>query len=125
MLAFDTNHLLRFLLQDDPRQCRQVTQWMDEQDRNGVPIHLLDLVLMETHWVLRSAYGFGRQAWSSVLEDLLNDPIFSFDDPSRLWIALEMFKKGKADFDDYLILAQCKTQGLELQTFDKKLQRDL
>ena len=32
-----------------------------------------------------------------------------------------MFQKGKADFDDYLILAHSKSLGLQLKTLDKKL----
>ena len=80
---------------------------------------------METSWVLQSVYGLDRKELSLVLEDLLHDPIFSFDDSSRLWKALGMYQNGKADFDDYLILAHSATLGLQLQTFDKKLQREI
>ena len=125
MLAFDTNYLLRYLLNDDEDQSRQVTQVVEKQKTQQAQIRLLDLVLMETSWVLQSVYGFGRKELSLVLEDLLNDPIFSFDDSSRLWKALGMYQNGKADFDDYLILAQSATLGLKLQTFDKKLQREI
>jgi predicted nucleic-acid-binding protein len=125
MLAFDTNYLLRYLLNDDEDQSRRVSRVIEEQKTQETPIHLLDLVLMETSWVLQSVYGLDRKELSLVLEDLLHDPIFSFDDSSRLWKALEMYQNGKADFDDYLILAQSASLGLQLQTFDEKLQREI
>ena len=125
MLAFDTNHLLRHVLQDDPKQCAQVAGLMESVEAAEQKIHLLDLVLMEACWVLQSSLGFDREGWSHILDNLLQDPIFSFDDSARLWKTLERYRHGKADFDDYLILGHSESIGAKLQTFDKKLKKEI
>ena len=80
---------------------------------------------MEACWVLRSGMGFDRAEWSYILDNLLQDPVFSFDDPNRLWKALDRYRNGKADFDDYLILGHSESIGATLETFDKKLKNEM
>ena len=125
MIAFDTNHLLRHVLQDDPKQCAQVASLIGSAEAADQKIHLLDLVLMEACWVLQSSMGFDREGWSHILYNLLQDPIFNYDDSSRLWRTLERYRNGKADFDDYLILGHSESIGAKLQTFDKKLKKEI
>lgn len=125
MIAFDTNHLLRHVLDDDSKQCAHVHSLIESAESADEQIHLLDLVLMETCWVLQSGMGFDRDAWCHVLDNLLQDPVFSFDDSGRLWKALDKYRKGKADFDDYLILGHSESIGAKLETFDKKLKKEL
>lgn len=125
MIAFDTNHLLRHVLDDDPKQCKRVRSLIDAVNEANQQICLLDLVIMETCWVLQSVMGFDRDGWSHVLEQLLLDPAFRFDDAGRLWKALDRYRAGKADFDDYLILGQAEAMGATLETFDKKLKKEL
>ena len=96
MIAFDTNHLLRHVLQDDPKQCAHVASLMESAEAADQKIHILDFVLMEACWVLQSSMGFDREGWSHILDNLLQDPIFSFDDSSRLWKTLERYRDGKA-----------------------------
>ena len=124
MIAFDTNHLLRHLLDDDPKQCKRVRYLIESAEEADQQIRLLDLVIMETCWVLQSAMGFDRDGWCHVLEQLLQDSAFCFDDATRLWKALDRYRIGKADFDDYLILGQAESIGAKLETFDKKLKKE-
>ena len=125
MIAFDTNHLVRHIMQDDPVQCRAVAILLDREAGEGRPVRIHDLVLLETIWVLESAYSFDRSALAHVVEEILEDSAFSFDDPIRLRQLLKRFKAGKADFSDYLIHSVAAAEGLELATFDKRLRREL
>lgn len=125
MIAFDTNHLLRHVLDDDPKQSGRVRSLIDSAQKGNRPILLFDLVIMETCWVLQSVMGFGRDDWCHVLEQLLHDPAFRFDDATRLWKALDRYRTGQADFDDYLILGHAESLGAKLETFDKKLKKEL
>lgn len=125
MIAFDTNHLLRHILQDDKKQSAQVSKLIHTAVENDEQIRIFDLVLMETCWVLQSVLGFDRESWCKVLEDLLQDPVFSYDDSARLWQVLERYRSGKADFDDYLIHAHAESAGARLETFDKKLKKEI
>jgi len=119
MIAFDTNHLIRHLLQDDPKQCSQVRSLITVAEEANEPIYILDLVLLETCWVLQSVMGVNRAGWCNILDELLKDPVFAFEDASRLWETLDRYQKGKADFSDYLILSHAETAAAQLETFDK------
>ena len=57
MIAFDTNHLLRHVLQDDPKQCAQVADLMESAEAADQKIHFLDLVLMEETRLFWSGVG--------------------------------------------------------------------
>lgn len=119
MIAFDTNHLLRHVLQDDPKQCQHVAALLETQSVEGNSVLILDLVIMETCWVLTKVYGFGTSDWIHVLDALLSDPAFGFEDSPKLRHALELFQLGNADFNDYLILASAEAKSAMLETFDK------
>jgi predicted nucleic-acid-binding protein len=125
MIAFDTNHLLRHILQDDAKQCAHVAKLLKTQGAGGGKIHLLDLVLMETCWVLQSVYELDREGWCGVLAALLSDAAFGFDDSPRLREALTHYREGAAEFDDYLILTHAQAIGAKLETFDRKLKKSL
>ena len=121
MIAFDTNHLVRHIVQDDVEQCRTVAQLIEQEAAENRTVRILDLVLLETFWVLESIYDFDHAAWSQVLSELLEDAAFSFDDPAKLKRCLSQFVSGKADFADYLILHTAESESLELKTFDQIL----
>jgi predicted nucleic-acid-binding protein len=121
VIAFDSNHLIRHIVDDDPKQCEIVSNILKEQTIGEKSIRIFDLVLMETSWVLSSVYEFDREAIACVFEELLEDSIFNFDDPNRLRSVIARFRTGKADFSDYLIHSLAESQGLSLKTFDKKL----
>ena len=98
---------------------------IDGEAAENRAVRILDLVLLETSWVLESIYGFDRAAWAEVLGELLDDSAFSFDDPARLRRCLRRFSSGKADFADYLILGRAESEALRLRTFDKTLLKEV
>lgn len=125
MIAFDTNYLVRHIVQDDDEQCGIVASELANEINEERTIRILDLVLMETSWVLETVYKFDRKAWAQVLEELLDDSAFSFDDPGRLRAIIKLYRKGKADFADYLIAGTARSEALDLRTFDKKLLKEI
>ena len=121
MVAFDTNYLIRHILQDDPKQNEIVNKLVNQYIADGKQIRILNLVLMETCWVLMSYYKINKKAWIEIIENLLDDPIFLFENNIMIRKAIELYQKGKADFDDYQILATAQTYDCQLKTFDKRL----
>lgn len=121
MVAFDTNYLVRHLVQDDEAQTRTVGQVLAGELAKHLQVLLLDLVIVETCWVLKSCYGFDRKAWIEVLGELLDDTAFAFEDEARLRSAIKRFKRGKADFSDYLIDESARSHRCRLESFDKHL----
>ena len=125
MIAFDTNCLVRHIVQDDEEQCAIVASVLENETKEDRSIRIFDLVLIETSWVLQAVYGLDRNAWAEILDELLDDSAFSFDDPTRLRTVVKMYNNGNADFADYLILGSARSESLELMTFDKKLLKEI
>jgi predicted nucleic acid-binding protein len=53
MLAIDTNLIVRYLTGDHPEQSPKARTLIDNEE-----VFVCTTVLLETEWVLRSAYGY-------------------------------------------------------------------
>ena len=113
--AIDTNVVVRFLTNDDPHQA-QVARTVIAGGDIFIPI----TVLLETEWVLRSAYGFETGRVAEALRGLAGLPEVSVETPSQLSQALEAMERGM-DFADALHLAQSQACEAFL-TFDRRLE---
>lgn len=125
MIAFDTNYVVRHLVEDDPEQCAQVAAIIRRESERSRPILLLDIVLCETVWVLESVYGATREDLLTALQSLRSEAAFSFEVTARVDAAIERFANSKTDFSDCLILETVRENDCELRTFDQRLQRQL
>jgi len=124
MKAVDTNVLVRYLVQDDPRQGKKAAAYIEGAARAAEPILIGNIVLCETAWVLDSAYGYSRAEIHSALEKILQASTFQFEAKDLLWAALEQYRSIKADFADCLIGQIHKAFGCEpTVTFDSALQK--
>jgi predicted nucleic-acid-binding protein len=75
-------------------------------------------VLLETEWVLRGAYRFGRERVVAALAAFAGLPRVTLEDPAAAAKALDWARRGM-DFADALHLA--KAQGCEaFVTFDQR-----
>lgn len=112
--AIDTNVIVRFLTNDDPAQA-QAARAVIEGGDIFVPV----TVLLETEWVLRSAYGFAAGRVVAALRGLAGLPGVSVEDPAQLALALDWMDQGM-DFADALHLTSSRACDAFL-TFDRKL----
>ena len=67
------------------------------------PLHIDGIVLCETAWVLRTAYGLARGDVADALERILDTRQFAIEDRDSARQALDAFAEGRGDFADYLI----------------------
>jgi len=125
MLAFDSNYLIRHLVQDHPKQARIVRKAIETEVTAGHSILIPDIVLCESLWVLRGNYGASRSDLVRTLRVLEAEPIFTFEDSTRIKRAIDAFESGKADFADYLIVEISRVSGRQLLTFDRALKREI
>ena len=123
MIAFDTNALVRMLIEDDKNQAKIVQKVVTLAEQNSLQIIILPEVLIETVWVLESAYRCNREEISQFLELLISTSTFTFPDTTIIHNAARHYKKG-GDFADLLIVGQArKWQAKKFFSFDKKLQK--
>lgn len=121
MKALDTNVLVRFLVNDDQIQAdcsrRRLRQAEDRAEILWVPL----AVVLETIWVLDSAYGFSRQDIIKALNSLVQMPILAFESPQAVHAFLDRAAIDAVDLADLLIGIGVKQSGCEtVLTFDKK-----
>jgi predicted nucleic-acid-binding protein len=122
MRGIDTNVLVRYLAQDDVAQAKAVDKLVKAAIAEGKSLHVDDVVLCETVWVLRAAYGQDKASIVSVLEKILATSQFSFDDRDLLTRAVSDFRGGKGDFADYVIGRRNRRAGCDRTvTFDRSL----
>ncbi len=121
MIGIDTNVLVRYLAQDDPRQTMIATELIENKCSDNHPAFINHIVLCETMWVLERLYNVKKTLMIGILEKILNTEQFKIFKIEIVWRAFQEFKrKNKVDFADCL-LSQINTDNgcSETVTFDK------
>ena len=102
MIGLDTNVLVRYVMQDDPRQSPRATRLIESlsADEPGfVPV----VALVELVWVLSGSYGLDRKQVATVLDTLLRSKELMLDRAELVTQALNRYSAAGADFADALI----------------------
>lgn len=116
MTGLDTNHLVRYLEQDDEEQLQTVLRLLNKK---GAIFFVPDLVLVELDWVLTSVYTWTRSEVAEAIGRLLTIHNLVFEDEGRLKWALRLLRAG-AELADALIIARCREwECRDVATFDK------
>ena len=122
MIALDTNVLLRLWLRDDEAQFQQAAKLLAPMQGQVACILLCDVVLAESVWALRTAYGRSKRDVLLALEATLAQPAYAFEDRSVVNAALHLFRDSSADFADCLVACRSAAAGAEfIATFDRKM----
>ena len=114
MVAVDTNVLVRFLTRDDVAQAKRAAELIGSSE-----VWVAKTVLLETEWVLRSAYKFTREQIAGALQTAAGLENIRLEDPVTVEHALKWFDGG-LDFADALHLASLG-EAERFATFDAKL----
>lgn len=117
MRAVDTNVLVRLLARDDLQQVAAAESFVER----GAWVS--QVVLVETVWVLSSAYGLAAREIALAVEMLLHHRDLTVQDAATVANALATFRKHpRLGFSDCLVLESARQAGhLPLATFDKDL----
>jgi predicted nucleic-acid-binding protein len=102
MIGLDTNVLVRYIMQDDPKQSPKASRLMEgltAAEPGFVPL----VSVVELVWVLSSAYSLSRQQVSAALDLLLRSKEIVLDRADQILQAHRRFNSGGADFADCLI----------------------
>ena len=102
MIGLDTNVLVRYVMQDDPRQSPKATRLLESlsaEQPGFVPV----VVMVELVWVLSGSYDLSRAQIATVLDTLLRSKELVVDRAELVAQALQRYSAGSADFSDALI----------------------
>lgn len=121
MIGLDTNVVIRYLTQDDPKQSAIANRIIEQEltEKNQGYITLVSLI--EIAWVLESCYEQTKDDLINVLDLLLTIKQISIEKTDLVYLALKRFRTGTADFSDALITLVCEDAGCKrIISFDKK-----
>jgi predicted nucleic-acid-binding protein len=114
MRAVDTNVVVRYLTRDHAEQFSRASALIESG-----PVYVGMTVLLETEWVLRSAYRFSPTAIAQAIRALAGLPTVTVQEPTQLKMALDLLESG-IDMADAFHLAAAN--GCEaFMTFDRDL----
>lgn len=114
MIALDTNVLVRFLIDDEPRQADIANKLVN----HPTGVFISKTVLLELEWVLRQVYKIEAKVLGAGLLRLFGMANVTVEGTDQVAQAMNDFAAGM-DFADALHLASVP-EGAKLQTFDQK-----
>jgi len=119
MIGLDTNVLVRYVAQDDPRQSAKATRLIESLTVDA-PGYVDTVSVVELVWVLTDCYALAKGELCEVLETLLRTKEIVVAKKDTVWKALRLFKEGQADFSDCLIERSANEAGCDYTTtFDR------
>lgn len=124
MIGLDTNVLVRYIMQDDPKQAQKATRLIGGLTSQS-PGFITITSVVELVWVLSASYGLRRGQIAQALEVMVRSPQLIVDQAEHVVRALHRYRAGKADFADCLIERTASAAGCSrTMTFDVAASRD-
>ncbi len=119
MVGLDSNVLVRYIMQDDPRQSALATRLVESLSPDA-PGFVSLVSIVELGWVLTSAYDLDRAQLVQAIEALLRTKEIVVDRAETVWKAIRVYQRANADFADCLIERTASAAGCErTMTFDR------
>lgn len=119
MTGLDTNVLVRYIMQDDPKQASLATQLVESLTAEA-PGFVAVVALVELVWVLSSCFGLGREEIARALDGVLRSKELVVENAGLVWQSLRIFRSGAADFADCVVERAANTAGCaRVMTFDR------
>jgi predicted nucleic-acid-binding protein len=119
VIGFDTNVLVRYIMQDDARQSLLATRLVESMSAES-PGYVPLVSVVELVWVLESAYQLSVDQIIDALERLLRAKEIVVERAETVWKALRICQGGTTDFADCLIERSAAAAGCErTMTFDR------
>ena len=117
MINIDTNIIVRVFLADDKEQYEEAKRIFNQNNK----FYISSYVLLEFVWVLK-AKKYTRKEIYNCLNEIIEINNLVIGQKDLIVRSLDRYKKGKADFSDYMIVEDGFINDAKtLKSFDKKL----
>lgn len=124
-LLLDTNALLRFFLDDIPKQKDIVEDILKQAQKRFVVVHVAQIVIFELNFVLDKYYNFPKQEIVRSLESLVSSDYIQVESQNIFLTALNIYSLTNLSFVDCFLISKSKEEKMDLFTFDQQLQNEL
>lgn len=122
-LILDTNVLLRFLVQDDPKQSAAASKLFEAAQSGETQLVLDRIVVTELTYVLTGYYKRQRVDVANTLLAVAQSPFVKTEDESLVIDALIRFRDHGVDFVDAWLAAKGAAEGMPVASFDRDLDK--
>jgi len=120
VIGLDTNVLVRYLTQDDPKQSALATRFIEGRLSAENPGFVSTVTLCELVWVLAESYAADRKRVREIVEGLLATKQLVIERSELVWKSLRAWEGVPADFSDALIGQIAIAHGAQKTvTFDR------
>ena len=121
MIGLDTNILVRYLAQDDPKQSKRASTIIEGEISRYQPGFISSVVLVEVCWVLGRLYTMKKEDVMRVVRELLNSEDLQIEHRDETLKAHQLAVAQGLDFSDALLGMIHLSKGCEYTlTFDKR-----
>ena len=114
MVIFDTNMILRYLLNDNEEMADRAEYYLENDD-----VYITLEVVAEVVYVLKGVYSMERSKISATIKGFLE--LVNCKERAVLELALGVYGERSLDFVDCVLYGYHVARGAEIATFDKKL----
>ena len=116
MVMFDTNMVLRYMLNDNEKMAERAEEYILAGN-----VWVTIEVVAEVVYVLNGFYELERSKVANTVKEFLE--LIECKKKEILELALDTYASNNLDFIDCVLYAYNKIEGYEIATFDKKLLR--
>ena len=120
-VVVDTNVVLSFVTDRDPRQQRAAARLFESAASGELRLVLPQVVLVEIVYVLENLYGRPAAEAAGVIRDLLSMPHVAAENEVAWRTVLALWPRRVKDFADGVLVAVAKAGGHALASFDRRL----
>ena len=115
----DANVIVRFMLQDEPKQASASVTLMEKAERGECLLHLDPLVVAEVIYVLVGVYSRNRVDVAKALLALIHNSGIETMEEHVVSDALLRFESSNVDFADAWLAARSLQAGFPVASFDR------
>lgn len=119
MTYIDTNVILRYLLDDDPRLSPEATARLENLEEKHTGIE----VVAELVYVLAGVYSVPRKEIAEILTTLIFHDSWKLYQKEEVLGAIKLYGTSSMDFVDAYLVSLHRIAGVEILSFDKKVRQ--
>jgi predicted nucleic acid-binding protein len=119
----DTNMIVRYLVQDDPRNAAIANHLFEACDRGVLALIVLPEVVAESVFVLESFYKHPRAKIAQVMSALVTSPGIELTDVTIHLDALHRFALTSVHYVDCTVAATAAAGNLPVASFDRDFKK--
>jgi len=122
-ILLDTNIVIRLLMRDNEEHYKIAQAFFTELEAGKKYALLLDIIIGEIVYVLKSYYKQDKNYITDRLKLLLQYENLEVSNRAIIIEALEVYEKRNIDFADAILCAKKNLEGYEVMSFDKDVKK--